>query len=302
MVSKTFNRYIWLLNTLLQQQRLTFEEISYRWRDSYIGNGQPLALRTFHMHREAIAELFGVEIKCDTANGYEYYISSPDLLREDKTRQWLFNSFTLSNMITAGHNMKDRILFEDIPKGTEYLQTVIKAMQRGKVLQIDYQPFYKEQSFSCHILPYAMKVYNQRWYIVGLLKEQNGIRNIALDRIKTMVLTDENFKLPKDFDAESYYQNTVGIYKNENLEPQKVCIRAYGLQANYLRSLPLHHSQVEIPTGNKDFSEFEYYVCLTPELTSELLAMGDHIEVTAPQELRESIKMELQATLSRYNT
>ena len=50
MVSKTFNRYIWLLNTLLQQ----------RWKDSYLGDGKPLALRTFHVHREAIAELLGL--------------------------------------------------------------------------------------------------------------------------------------------------------------------------------------------------------------------------------------------------
>ena len=139
MISKTFNRYIWLLNTLLQLRRLTFDEISNRWRDSYLGDGKPLALRTFHMHREAIAELFGVEVNCDTST-YDYSISSPDSLRHDTTRQWLLNSFTVTNIIKAGHNMKDRILFEDIPAGTEYIQTVIDAMQRGRVLRIDYQP------------------------------------------------------------------------------------------------------------------------------------------------------------------
>lgn len=29
-----------------------------------MGDGNPLAKRMFHVHREAIAELFGVEIKC----------------------------------------------------------------------------------------------------------------------------------------------------------------------------------------------------------------------------------------------
>ena len=45
MISKTFNRYIWLLNTLPHQRRLTFEEISFRWKDSYMGDGKTLALR-----------------------------------------------------------------------------------------------------------------------------------------------------------------------------------------------------------------------------------------------------------------
>lgn len=30
-----------------------------------MGDVNPLAKRMFHVHREAIAELFGVEIKCD---------------------------------------------------------------------------------------------------------------------------------------------------------------------------------------------------------------------------------------------
>lgn len=180
MISKTFNRYIWLLNTLLHQRKLTFEEISNRWRDSYLSDGKPLALRTFHVHRDAIFELFGVEIKCDTST-YKYYISSPESLRLDKTRQWLLNSFTLSNMIEAGHNMKDRILFENIPHGTEYIQTVIEAMQQSKELMIDYQPFNGHRE-TYHIQPYAMKAYQQRWYVLGYMKEAESIRNITLDR------------------------------------------------------------------------------------------------------------------------
>ena len=87
MISKTFNRYIWLLNTLLQHRRLTFEEISCRWKDSCLGDGRPLALRTFHMHRENNEELNGVEVECDTSR-YEHYISSSSKLKNDKTRQW----------------------------------------------------------------------------------------------------------------------------------------------------------------------------------------------------------------------
>lgn len=237
MISKTFNRYIWLLNTLLQHRRLTFEEISYRWKDSYLGDGKPLALRTFHVHREAIAELFGVMIKCDTAT-YEYYISSPERLRNDRTRQWLLNSFTISNMIEAGHNMKDRILFEEIPHGTEYIQTVIDAMQQNKELEITYQSYYADHDKTYHLQPYAMKVYNQRWYVVGYIKEKEGIRNIALDRTNELRISSETFMVPEDFDAEEYYANTVGIFVNEKLKPQKVVIRAYGIQVEYMRSLP----------------------------------------------------------------
>jgi len=298
MISKTFNRYIWLLNTLLQQRRLTFEEISYRWRDNYLGDGKPLALRTFHVHREAIAELFGVEVKCDSST-YEYYISSPSQLKSDRTRQWLLNSFTVSNMIEAGHNMKDRILFEDIPEGTEFIQTVIDAMQRSKELRIDYQPF-GDQRATYHLQPYAMKVYNQRWYIVGYLKEKEEIRNIALDRTLEMDLTDNDFLFPEDFDAEEYYANTVGIYVNKNLEPQKVLLRVYGIQVEYMRSLPLHFSQKEVNTKAGEYSDFQYWLSLTSELTTKILSMGEKVEVLGPDLLKKEVIRRLFNTIHHY--
>lgn len=298
MISKTFNRYIWLLNTLLQQKKLTFEEISKRWVDSHLGDGKPLALRTFHVHREAIAELFGVQVKCDSST-YKYYIASPEQLCEDKTRQWLLNSFTLSNMVEAGHNMKNRIIFEEIPGGTEYLQTIIESMQQNLELQIDYQPFYGHR-VTFHIQPYAMKVFHQRWYIVGYLKEQEGVRNIALDRILELELTNEKFHYSDDFDAKKYYSNTIGVYVNEKLKPQKVVIRAFGIHVEYMRSLPLHYSQKEITCKYQQYSDFQYKLCLTPELSTKLLAMGENVEVLEPVELREEIKNRLASAMERY--
>ena len=299
MISKTFNRYIWLLNTLLQYKQLTFEEINVLWKESCLGDGTPLPLRTFHQHKSAVEELFGIEIKCNPSNGYKYYISTPDTLKNDSIRKWLLNSFTLSNMITAGHNMKGRILFEDIPRGTEYLQTIIEAMQKLKELQVDYQPFYGHRE-TYNIQPYAMKVYHQRWYVVGYIKELGSIRNIALDRTLEMNLSDISFTIPQNFNAEKYYANSIGIYVNEGLKPTKVKIRAYGMQIEYLRSLPLHCSQKESASKYGEFCEFEYKLCLTPELSTHILAMGENVEVLEPVELREEIKRRLEECLTKY--
>ena len=299
MISKTFNRYIWLLDILLQEKQLTFDEISKRWQESNLGDNKPLPLRTFHQHRSAVEELFGVEIKCNTSKGYKYYIANPEVLRNDKTRKWLLNSFNLSNMIIAGHNMKDRILFEDIPRGTEYLQMIIDAMQQSKELAIDYQPFYGHRA-SYTIQPYAMKTYHQRWYVLGFIKELNAIRNIALDRLLEMTIKEQPFKFPKNFNAEKYYANTVGIFVNEKLSPVKVTLKAYGKQIEYLRSLPLHKSQCETSSRYGEFCVFEYKLCLTPELSSQILAMGENIEVLEPQELREEVKRRLEESFLRY--
>lgn len=299
MISKTFNRYIWLLNTLLQEKEMTFDEISKRWKESNIGDDKPMPLRTFHQHRSAVEELFGVEIKCNTTNRYKYYIANPQVLKNDKIRKWLLNSFSISNMIAAGHNMKDRILFEEIPQGAEYLQIIIDAMQQSKQLVIDYQPFYGHRK-TYTILPYAMKAYHQRWYLLGCIKELDAIRHIALDRLLEMSVTKQSFTLPENFNVEKYYENSVGIFINENLSPVKVKLKAYGYQIEYLRSLPLHKSQRETSSKYGEFCIFEYKLCLTPELSSQILAMGENVEVLEPVELRSEIKSRLNKCLTAY--
>lgn len=300
MVSKTFNRYIWLVNTLMQRGKLTFDEISTLWKGSGLGDGKPMSLRTFHQHRKAVEELFGIEISCTSpSDGYNYFIKNPQAMQKGRTRQWLLNSFTLSNMIIAGHNMKDRILFENIPGGTEYLQPIIESMQQNMALELDYQA-YGSHLETYHLEPYAMKVYRQRWYVVGRLLEQDAIRHLSLDRIIDLRQTDSSFMVPRDFNAEKYFSNTIGIYVNEGLLPQKVRIRAYGKQVEYLRSLPLHRSQEEVLTKHEQYSEFQYRVYLTQELTTELLAMGENIEVMEPQVLREEMKKRIERMFNVY--
>ncbi|MBR3678212.1 MAG: WYL domain-containing protein [Alistipes sp.] len=288
MASNTVKRYVWLLNTLMQRKSLTFKEICDLWDRSSLTDGKPLALRTFHQHREAIAELFGVEIVCDQ-NTYKYSIASPEELKNDAARQWLFNSFAIANTIEAGRNMKERILFEEIAGGAEYAQVVIDAMQQNRVLLVDYKPF-KGEKFELYLQPYAMRVYNQRWYVVGRFKESGTIRNIALDRIQRMEITDEEFSLPEDFDARDYYSHTVGIFVNDSLKPQRVVLRTFGVSTEYMRSLPLHPSQREIATNGEEYSDFEYLLNLTPELTGKILSKGDWVEVLEPKELREEVK------------
>lgn len=300
MISKIVKRYVWLLHTLLKYGELSFEEIKRRWAESSLYDQKDLPLRTFHEHRKAIRELFGVEIVCNLSHSkYKYSVSEPDLLRKDKLVKWLYDSFALSNDVQTSRNVMQRILFEEHPAGTKFLQPIIEAMQKGQVLEIDYQAI-NSHNTTYHMNPYAVKAYHQLWYVVGFLKEADAIRHLALDRMLDLHSTKETFEVPKDFDANKFYRDFVGIYVNESLTPQKVVIRAYGAQAEYLRTLPLHRSQQENVSSNGEITDFVYRVCLTPDLTTQILAMGDKVEVLEPVSLREEIKKLLQASMSRY--
>ena len=303
MISKTYHKYIWLLDTLLASSPLTFDEINKLWEDCPANDG-PIPLRTFHEHRKGIKEMFGVDIVCDRSKGNVYYVENPEVLEKHKLARWLLLKYSIPQAFAVFNGMKDRILLEEVSVGVAPLDTIINAMQTNVELRVDYQRFASEQHEehlqTFHIQPYAMKVFNRRWYILGYLKEEDALRTIALDRIIAVEETKNRFVLPADFDARKYFANVVGIYVNNDLPVEIVKIRTYGTQSDYLRSTPLHKSQSEGNSKHGEYAEFTYRLCVTPELISQLLAMGNKVEVLEPETLREEIKEKLLLATMNY--
>ena len=303
MISKTYFKYIWLLDTLLNSSPLTFDEINMLWEDCPASDG-PIPPRTFHEHRKGIKEMFGVEIECDRSRGNVYYVKNPEVLDKQKLSRWLLRKYSIPQDFATFNGMKDRILLEEIPLGTTYLDDIIEAMRQNVELSVDYQRYESEQGEehlqTFHLQPYALKVFNRRWYLLGYIKEKGGLRTIALDRILHLEVLTTCFTLPEKFDARKHFANVVGIYVNNDLPVTKVKIRAYGIQADYLRSTPLHKSQSEGRSKHGEFAEFTYRLCVTPELVSQLLAMGEKVEVLEPEELREEMKESINNMFNYY--
>lgn len=294
MISKTLTRYVWLINMLIEEHSMTFEDI-----DVWSGP-KPYPLRSFHEHRKGIKDLFGIDIKCTTTKPYRYYIANPEALNADKTRKWLLESFAMMGKLEGGYTLKDRIVFEEYAKNTiEHLELFIKSMQRNYEVVLDYYPFGRQME-SLHFLPYAMKVYNRRWYVAGYVKEKDAVRCIALDKIWEIVLTKNTFEMPPDFSASKYFANTIGVFTNEELKPMKVKLRVDAKAVEYFRSSPLHKSQEEIATKYNEYSDFQYRLCLTPELKTKILSYAELVEVIEPQELRIEIRDRIEKCLTKY--
>lgn len=299
MRSTTYHNYIKLLNLLLNYDKLTYEEITLLWENPPTDDVYP-PIRTFHEYKKGIKEMFGIDIECDRSKNV-YYVKNPEVLEDNKTSQWLLDKYSIPKGFSAFSLLKDRVLLEEIPLGQAFLGHILEAMRQNVELKVDYQQYQSEQQQTFHFQPYALKVFNHRWYLLGYLKEQDDLRTIALDRILHLEKLATTFSLPAKFDARKYFANVVGIYVDKNLPVEKVKIRAYSKQADYLRSTPLHNSQTEGRSKHGEFAEFTYRLCVTPELISQLLAMGENVVILEPKCLREEVVKKLRSTLQNYN-
>ena len=197
----------------------------------------------------------------------------------------MVNLFAVNSLVKDCKALDDRILFEPVPSGEKYLTTFIEAMRDGIVLEMTYQSFYKPAPSTFPIETYCLKMFRQRWYIVALSRGHNQLRVYSLDRIKELKPTSERYILPADFDGETYFKNTYGVSGME-YQPQPIEIKVVAIEANYFRTLPLHHSQEEIER-NEDFSIFRYNIIPSFEFTQELLKQGANLEVLSPQWYRD---------------
>ena len=295
MAKDLFNRYVWLVDTIYRSGKISFEDINRKWMKNAMSEGNPIPKRTFRNHLEAIQELFDINIRCDLSV-YEYYIDNAEDMERGGVRRWLINTFAVNNLINESHKLKERIVFENIPSGQQYLTPIIEAMRDEVTLDITYQSYWMVEPASFEVQPYFVKVFKQRWYLIG---NSDKLRIYALDRIHNLSSTHTKFKMAADFDPEAYFADCYGIIHDTNEKAELVRLKVDAGQANYLRALPLHHSQKE-DERNKEYSVFSMYLKPSFDFRQEILWMGDNVEVLSPVSLRKTIKNVLAESLKIY--
>lgn len=299
MAKNFFKRYVWLIDTIYRNGYISFDDISRKWAHSSVneaGEGY-LPERTFFNHIEAIRDMFGIEIKCDRSRGY--YIANSEDLEEDGIRAWLLQSMSLNNMLSECSNLRDRILFEEIPSSQKWLALFVDAMRDNKSVEITYQSFTNEEPYTFSINPYCLKLFRQRWYVLAKSVATKDMRIYCLDeRMMDAVMTDDTFRIPTRFNAEKFFANLFGVIASED-NPEIVRLRVDADQVGYYKSLPLHSSQCEIETTD-EYSVFEYNLVPTYDFMQEVLSKGPFVEVLAPDRFRTLVHAYTKAMLNRY--
>ena len=288
MAKNLLNKYVWLVETIYKAKKISYEEINRRWLGNDMSEGKPLPLRTFHKWRIAIEEMFGLIIENEQGGQYRYFIQNADELKSGSLRSWLFNTLTVSNLMMENVSIKDKILFEEIPKGEQYLPTIIEALKKNTVLEMSYQSYWRDEENSFEIEPYCIKAFKQRWYLVARSPYYDKVMIYALDRVHQLKPTTESFKYPEDFVPEEFFEDCFGIIADKDYNVETVKLKVVAGQANYLRSLPLHPSQHEIEQ-NDEYSIFTVRLRPTFDFRQEILSMGSDIEVLSPKWFREEV-------------
>jgi len=297
MAKDQFSKLLWLVDTIYRSKEITFAEINCRWKAGD-KERKDIPLRSFHNHRAAIAEMFGIDISCHK-NSNEYYIEDTEDLVNNKLKMWLLNSFSVSSILQENVNLKNRVIFEDVPVGMQFMEPILRAMEKNHQVIMDYQSYDWSTASSINVEPYFLRLFKHRWYLIGKNTEREHIRNYPLDRIQKITVTENKFNSPKKFTAQEYFYDYYGIITDDDLKTEQTILKITSEQAPYLRNLPLHHSQKEIKKKD-NYSLFELDIRPTYDFVQQLLSYGSALEVIKPIDLRDTMIQEIKGMALQY--
>ena len=293
-----FREYIWLVNTIYKARKISLSEINEKWIETDYSGGVEFSRTTFHRHKIAIEDMFGIYIECDRKNGFKYYIGNEYVLQENSVQNWMLSTLSVSSLLAESMSLNERILLENVPSGGEKLKMLINAMKESKKISITYRRYGGHATRTFDLEPYCLKLFGQRWYLLGRFADR-GMATFSIDRMLEIKMSNEKFKIEEDFDAASYFSDCFGVMLDENSKPEKVLIRAYGFEPYYLRDLPLHQSQREIKS-TEEYCDFELRLKITSDFKSKLLSRGEWIEILEPKALADEIIEWHQKAIERY--
>ncbi|MDO4461785.1 MAG: WYL domain-containing protein [Bacteroidia bacterium] len=296
-----FKRYLWLVCQIKEAPNgINFEEINRRWKKNTNLNpmGEDLAKRTFRNWLAAIPEELGVMIECDRRAPFNYYISDYGVDNVNMLK-WSLEMYSVGNMANENKSIYDRILIDDVPSANQNLAFICHAMRNNHKIILRYHRFGSEPT-EYIVCPYAVKLFQNRWYLIAHSEEKNKEYTYGVDRIISLEELDDKFVMPAKYSAKDKFNHSIGIYSDEEYPTETVRLKVKGYLPDYFDTLPLHHTQVEECKGD-DYVIYSYKLKANYELVNRIMSYGTACEVLEPASLRTAIKSALRSAYEIYD-
>jgi len=238
-----------------------------------------ISKRTFERDVNEIREIYKIDIEYNRSRNVYEITQDADEVKTDR----LIESFQIFNALSISDSVSNHIIIEKRKhSGADNMHGLLHAIKNKLQIQFTHEKFWKENNEKQKrlVFPLALKEARNRWYLVVQDPKDSVYKTFGLERISDLEITRKKFEYPKDFNPEEKFKYSFGII-TDGTKPEKIKIWLSHNQANYIKSLPLHHSQ-KIISENKTECVIELHMSPTYDFVMELLSMGAEVKVLEP--------------------
>lgn len=222
--------------------------------------------------------------------GIESAIGKIRTMMPEKTRN--FDFIVDNTFIATIHPLLD------YKKYAQLLSLVSDACQKQIKVRIEYLARSSGETNTHIFHPYLIKYYEGTLYCIGFSELRNGVRTLAIERIKNVEFLKEGFETKDDFDPKAYSEESFGIMHDG--DPVTVRIEFSETIAPIVKERTWHSSQKlkELKDGRV---EVTMQVVGISDVLRWILRFGSDAKVIEPKELIDSIQEQIKTMSKLYN-
>lgn len=223
--------------------------------------------------------------------GFDFFNDLNNIYRKFESKLYL--------KLQEDHHQAISFEKDEEAQGIQFLQPLLQCIESKTVVNICYKKFTDDTPNHHLIHPYLLKEFDGRWYLLGWQEQSQFIITLALDRMKGISEADDYTYQEKNFNAEEYFANTLGIMFTGQ-PAQFITIEVEADYAPYLLTKPLHKSQ-RLLRSNDHAYVFNYQLVINQELENWLLEHCNHLKVLEPHVLKQSLLEKIKKALDNFS-
>jgi len=249
--------------------------------------------RTFERDKQYLESDFGIYIQYNRqTRGYFIEENQEALSQFFKFAKFAAMAEVYENGIKDYRSFQKWVIPENssLFTGVNHFKKLLLAISTNHQLSFIKENYYEQTTKKYTVSPFCIKEYANRWYLIAVVEGESIIKNFGIDRISQVEIKNTKSQRIKDFEKQlKQYEHIVGLDFSEPRH-EEIVLKVHNKQIKYLRSLPIHKSQICLDGISGDWGKVTYQLKPNYEFEMQILKLGNMVEVVKPKWFREKVK------------
>ena len=175
------------------------------------------------------------------------------------------------------------------------IEKLTHAITHARTVQMRYYSASRDAHTRREVDPYRLRYVDGALYLIAYCHWREDVRLFAVERIKSLTLTDHPYQMPLHFDVDAYVEDALVVMRGKRIEVELLFDKA---TAAWVKDRTWHPSQ-ETKRLKDGRLRMTLAVADSRELLGWLLSFGRGVRVVRPDTVREAVEAEARSILRK---
>jgi predicted DNA-binding transcriptional regulator YafY len=179
----------------------------------------------------------------------------------------------------------------------EHKQTIdliSQAIDKRRTAQMRYYSASRDSTSRREVDPYHLWFASGGLYLIAYCHRREEVLLFAVERIRSLTLTDHPYQMPLGFNVQEYVQDALNVMRGRRIDVELLFSKK---AAAWLKDKSWHPSQ-ETNLLKDGRLKMTLKVADNEELVGWILSFGSQVRVVGPKALRQTVREEAEKVLS----